>query len=126
MYAGLLEECLLYKPVEFKIESNISRHAMLWTNTQDSWGFILAFLLHPRQKQGKCMRNRGCVGFESGNELQALSDQNPYPSLARCYRSLHEDRRKCPHLGFEGGWQIAGSRVVEICILSEGQPSGSH
>jgi len=50
MYAGLLEERLLYKPVEFEMESDISRHAMLCTNPQASWGTTLAFLLHPRQK----------------------------------------------------------------------------
>lgn len=46
MYAGLLEECLLYKPVEFEIESDISRRAMLCTN-QQAWGNTLASLLHP-------------------------------------------------------------------------------
>lgn len=126
MYAGLLEERLLYKPVEFKIESNISRHAMPCTNAQASRGTIMASLLHPHQKGGKCMRNRGCVGFESGNELQALNDQNPYPSLAGCYRCVHEDQKKCQDLGFEGGWQISEGGVVEICTLSEGQPSGGH
>lgn len=112
MYAGLLEERLLYKPVEFKIESSISRHAMPCTNAQASWGTILASLLHPHQKGEKFMRNRGRVGFESGKELQARSDQNPYPCIARCYRSVHEDRRKCQDLGFEGRWQIAGGEVV--------------
>lgn len=48
------------------------------------------------------MRHRGHVVFDPGKELQALGDENPYPHVAKCYRSVHEDRRKCQDLDLGG------------------------
>lgn len=62
MYAGLLEEHLLYKPVEFEIESDIGRHAVLCTNPWASQGTTLASLLHRHQK-GENAQDTGVCGL---------------------------------------------------------------